>query len=490
MGSLAQRRADLRRAFGPLYDRAHWPDAAQAASATRERESLVRDILAMGAKETACGTKIHSGPLSPGCRACVAGTWSCLYVTRRCQAHCFYCPQQSQARGGPGDAVPHAESGDFDDPRFYAEYVAACGVAAVGITGGEPLVAFDRVLNTVAAVKAHTRGRTYVHVYTNGLLANRERLASLCGAGVDEVRFDITAQDYDLSGPALGRELLHTTSVEIPAIPDDEDRLVSVLGDLAGLGVDHLNLHQLKVSSANLAAFADRGYTFVHQPIVAVLDSELTALRVFRAAMAAGIGLPINYCSAIYRQRVQPRMRTVRAAGLVRGPYEEVTWPGYVRRLVLHGRPERLAVLKRQLRERGHDDGSAHLDPSQGALALDLAALRDADLADTDLAVSYFLAEMASSDGGAGWNEALALPGGSLWVRRTLVSEVKLQVPVVRDAYVQLLGDGWDEPCAFACVRAAPVSSSQELKALFGEWSQVCHLRDVEVVEHGLAPVE
>ena len=61
MTSLAQRRAALTKTYGPLYDRAHWPDAARAAAAERERGTLVGDILAMGARQTACGTKLYSG---------------------------------------------------------------------------------------------------------------------------------------------------------------------------------------------------------------------------------------------------------------------------------------------------------------------------------------------------------------------------------------------------------------------------------------------
>ena len=43
---------------------------------------------------------------------------------------------------------------------------------------------------------------------------------------------------------------------------------------------------------------------------------------------------------------------------------------------------------------------------------------------------------------------------------------------------------------AFARIQAAAVSTSQDLKATFDEWSRVCHLREAEVVEHGLAPIE
>ena len=485
----AQRRAAIREQFGALYDEARWPDEALSSAATKERDGLARDLLGAGVTETANGTKLQRGPLSRGCQACVDGTWSCLYIAEWCQADCFYCPKDSVSRRSRDDYTPNAERMGFSDPQFYADYVEACGVKEVGISGGEPLAALDRVLSTVSALKERTNGRLYVHVYTNGLLATPERLASLRDAGVDELRLDITARDYDTSALALARDYIDTLTVEIPAIPEDEARLPAVFRELSAIGVDHLNLHQLDVTVANAPAFLARGYTLVHQPVVVVMESELTALRAFRQALEDGIDLNINYCCPTFRYRFQRRKHTARAAALERGPCEDVTLPGFLRRLVLHDRVENLAQIEGRLRSRGHDSEHARIDGDAGTLTLDLAALRDTEAGGAELVATYFLAEMATGDLGDGWHESRALDHGQLWVRRSIAAEAQFTLPVVRDAYVGMLCDGWDQARAFAAALATGGASVGELRPLMREWSQVLQLRGGEVIEKGLGSI-
>jgi pyruvate formate-lyase activating enzyme-like uncharacterized protein len=492
----ARLQSSIRQEFGALYDQAHWPDAARSLAVTRERDELVRDLIVNGAIEATSGTKLHSGPLSRGCRSCMAGTWSCLYITERCQASCFYCPQDAQSQRD-GEFVPNGEGMSFEDPELYADYVAACGVDGVGVSGGEPLIDLDRVLATVAAVKDRTEGRVYVHVYTNGLMVTRERLASLRAVGVDELRVDIAACRYETSALALAREYVDTLTVEIPAIPEDEERLTGVLGDLAAIGVDHLNLHQLFATRFNASALVARGYTLLHQRPVAVMESEFTALRVFGESLRQGIDLNVNYCCPVYKARFQPRKSMARAAALACRAHEEVTWPGYVRRVVLHDTPERLAVLQQDLRARGHDVEWTNGDAGSGAMAVGLEALRATDLGSAALTVSHFRVESracgpvdeAPCEDSEGWEELLQLAHGRLVGRRTLVTEIRLTHPAARDACLRLLLDGWDEPREASRIRSVDVASGQELKTLLAEWSIVGLLRPGEVIEGGLGPI-
>jgi pyruvate formate-lyase activating enzyme-like uncharacterized protein len=101
--------------------------------------------------------------------------------------------------------------------------------------------------------------------------------------------------------------------------------------EMAEAGVDHLNLHQMRLTPYNFGPLTGRGYTFLHGEKVTVLESELAALRAVRFGLEQGIPLPVNYCSFPYKRRFQHAAARRRAALSVCAPGETVTEPGYLR---------------------------------------------------------------------------------------------------------------------------------------------------------------
>ena len=57
------------REYGPLFNYINWVDMTQAEAATARRAQLLQTP---GLSVSCLGTKIHHGPLSPGCRQCAA----------------------------------------------------------------------------------------------------------------------------------------------------------------------------------------------------------------------------------------------------------------------------------------------------------------------------------------------------------------------------------------------------------------------------------
>ena len=120
-------------------------------------------------------------------------------------------------------------------------------------------------------------------------------------------------------------------TVKIPAVPGDEELLKLKMVEMAGAGVDHLNLHQMRLTPYNFGPLTERGYTFLHGEKVTVLESELCALRMVRFGLEEGIPLPVNYCSFPYKRRFQHAAARRRAAMSVCASGESVTEPGYLR---------------------------------------------------------------------------------------------------------------------------------------------------------------
>jgi len=314
-----------RQEYGRHYDFLEFVTLAQATAASDERDELLA-WLRMHAEFGCCDTKVDCRRLSPGCRICATGGWSCLFINGRCNASCFYCPTSQDDTGDPlTNGIP------FASPEDYAEYVALFGFTGASISGGEPLLTLDRTLAYLDAVRRRCGDSVHLWMYTNGTLLTREIATELRCAGLGEIRFDIGATGYQLAKLQLAVGVIPTVTVEIPAVPEEEGLLRGKLTEMAAVGVQHLNLHQMRLTPYNSRRLASRPYTFVHGESVTVLESELTALRLVRFALEHGIDLPVNYCSFPYKRRFQHAAARRRGIPFVRESGEEVTQAGYLR---------------------------------------------------------------------------------------------------------------------------------------------------------------
>jgi pyruvate formate-lyase activating enzyme-like uncharacterized protein len=330
--SIQQRHIESNRLeYGLKYDLLTFADPEQLSAAVAERKELLQ-WLERRARFGYAGTKVDCNGLSPGCRCCGDGGWSCLFVNGRCNGHCFYCPT-AQDDDGP----PVTNGLAFTTPEDYAAYVAALGFSGVSISGGEPLMTPELTLAYLSAVRRRCGDDVHLWLYTNGTLLTADLCRRLRDAGLDEIRFDLGAVRYHLKKLRLAVGCIPTVTVEIPAVPEDEDLLKRKMVEMAEAGVKHLNLHQMRLTPYNLGPLTERGYTFIHGEKVTLLESELCALRMVRFGLEQAIPLPVNYCSFPYKRRFQHAAARRRAALTVCSPGEVVTEPGYLRTLSATG---------------------------------------------------------------------------------------------------------------------------------------------------------
>ncbi|MFH1985374.1 MAG: radical SAM protein [Pseudomonadota bacterium] len=317
--------------FGERGADLNWVSGVRAQTAEAERARLlgvVGDAVTMTHRQS----KPHLGPLSPGCRICGEGAWSCLFINGSCNCRCFYCPTAQD-----DISVPTTNRIPFDEASDYADYVRHFGFTGASISGGEPLMTLGRSLRYIRTLRHRLGPGLHIWLYTNGTLLTAETVSRLKDAGLDEIRFDISAAAYSLKPIGLAAGRIPVVTVEIPAIPEDSESLIKLLPALRDAGVDHLNLHQLRITPHNSANLAARPYTFLHGERVTVLESELTALKLLAAAAVQNIGPPINYCSFVYKYRCQRAAVRGRTAALICKGHEGITENGYIRQLALCG---------------------------------------------------------------------------------------------------------------------------------------------------------
>ncbi|QIA08271.1 radical SAM protein [Draconibacterium halophilum] len=304
------------------------------------------------------GTKPYYKQISNGCKLCGLGQWSCLFITGKCNASCFYCPASQQE-----DHLPITQNLSFADPAAFAEYINHFRFKGVSFSGGEPLLQFDRTLSYLKQVRRKCNPDTYVWMYTNGILAETQKLRKLAAAGINEVRFDIGATGFKLDKIAAAKGIIPVITIEIPAVPEELERLKKLLPEMVKAGVSNLNLHQLRLTQHNVKQLSKHNYTYIHAEQPVVLESELAALELIAYAHDHSIDIGINYCSFHFKNRFQKAGFRNKVASALANDEDILTQNGYIRRYtsaeigydsirIFDVKPERLAVHEFQLKNK------------------------------------------------------------------------------------------------------------------------------------------
>jgi MoaA/NifB/PqqE/SkfB family radical SAM enzyme len=101
-----------------------------------------------------------------------------LYVTEQCNLDCHYCNEFN-------NSIPHPTLADL---KNWMEHIRKLGVMRIGLQGGEPLKHPD-IVEVVRYGKF--LGFRQVSMSTNAFLLNRQLLAELEGAGLDELQISV-----------------------------------------------------------------------------------------------------------------------------------------------------------------------------------------------------------------------------------------------------------------------------------------------------------
>jgi pyruvate formate-lyase activating enzyme-like uncharacterized protein len=330
--------------YSAIYSNLEILSPHQASAAEQKRHDLMAHFIAAGGFSSCHETKLQTRQLSPGCRLCVEGSWSCLFVNGRCNLSCFYCPSAQDDIG-----EPTTNNLSFSSADHYLAYLKHFGFRGFSLSGGEPLLTLERSLDYLLTAKKHFGDQIHSWIYTNGSLVTPDILARLRDCGLDEIRFDIGARDYSLDKTLLAVGQIPTVTVEIPAVPEEKERLKTALKQMADGGVNFLNLHQLRLTNYNYRHFRDRPYTYLHGEKVTVLESELTALELLKYAQDEQLELPINYCSFVYKNRYQKVAARSRGAADMAKGHEQVTAAGYLRSCSVKAAPQLLQAASARL---------------------------------------------------------------------------------------------------------------------------------------------
>ena len=242
-----------------------------------------------------------------------------LFVTGRCHRTCWYCPLSRERKGQ--DAI-FANEQKITSPSEAIEVAESMSALGTGITGGEPLLVLDRVVEYAKRLKEHFGPEHQIHLYA-GIAPDEHALRRLQGL-VDEIRLHppheswprILETDFARSA-ILARQMGFVIGIEVPALPG-----IGALAVALPL-LDFLNINELEWGETCAAAMRERGLELadgLHNAVKGAADwvKELPD------------DPKVHFCSSSFKDSVQLRERLKRIAANTARPFDEVTDDGTV----------------------------------------------------------------------------------------------------------------------------------------------------------------
>ena len=187
-----------------------------------------------------------SGKLPVGCELCVKGRKMVLFVTGLCSRGCEFCPLSKLRKNVDKIYANECEVKNFEE---IVKEIKNSGAKGCSITGGDPLLKFDRTLDLAKKLKKMFGKKFHIHIYLSTRLVTEEKLKKL-SEFIDEVRFHPDFEKplkEELSKIKTATKFFKRKNVgiEIPMFPDKIEKIYELILN-AQKFISFLNLNELE----------------------------------------------------------------------------------------------------------------------------------------------------------------------------------------------------------------------------------------------------
>ncbi len=277
-----------------------------------------------------------------GCIQCQMGSKLVLFITGRCHWMCDYCPL-SETRREIDFMYANERKVEIGDWQAVIEEARAMNATGAGITGGDPVMARERVLEGIRILKDEFGSEFHLHMYTS-IPFNPSWADDFASAGLDEIRFhflNLESEKYrDTITACKNSGML--TGVELPCEPDKEVELMELLELMREMDIQFLNLNELEITVGNHDNMELRGFNLSTEITAGAEGSAELSIAMRDRVMAAQLGLPdpkdgivrepygfhLKFCTASYKDSGQLRRRFIRRGEHTIAPHETLTDDG------------------------------------------------------------------------------------------------------------------------------------------------------------------
>ncbi len=240
------------------------------------------------------------------------GVKSVLFITGLCPLNCFYCPVDRDRFGRDVMFINDRPVNKFPDDII--DELDRAGSNGLAITGGDPIMVVDRVVEVVKVLKDNYGPNFHIHMYTHALNLSEGSVRKLAKSGIDEVRVHAISPGQ-LAGK-LGllrilREAGIELGLEVPALPRFEDGIIKAAEVLIVNGlISFVNLNELDVSPANIGNLVRMGYE--PGPDGNVIGSAEAGVKIASEIRRRWPWVSVNVCTTRYKDLVQIGSRLFR----------------------------------------------------------------------------------------------------------------------------------------------------------------------------------
>ena len=264
-----------------------------------------------------------------GCQQCLKGTKAVLFLNGICQnpEHCWwYCPISEKRKGKKSTYINEIQISSKEQVLHELKAINAKGMS---ITGGDPLFEpnLKQTLEYINFIKKNKGNWFHIHLYTNGLNFSEDIATKLSIAGLNEIRFNPSKENWKVIKYALNKGMI--VGAEVPVIPEVQyiDNLKKNIVYLNEIGADFINLNEFEYCSPNSQNLKDRNFKLEPGTIASVENSKKWAIQLVKD-IAPKVSIKIHFCTIKAKDYWQLKERYLRRAKTIKLPYEQVTSEG------------------------------------------------------------------------------------------------------------------------------------------------------------------
>jgi pyruvate formate-lyase activating enzyme-like uncharacterized protein len=256
-----------------------------------------------------------AGKLSKGCKLCIKGRKSVLFVTGLCHVNCYYCPVSNEKKDKD---VSYINERRIEKNTDILEEIKACSSKGISFTGGDPLLKINRCLEYAKIIKEENN-KHHIHLYTGSTDKTANKLEILEGY-VDEVRFHVQ-NEKEIEGLKNILKMNFNFGIEIPSIPGDYERMLSTIESAASSGFLFINLNEFEYTETNWDILSKKGFDFDSDTSMIKGSKELSIKLLEKCE---NLPISIHFCPSVLKDAIQLRRRWERRAKNTKKYYEEI----------------------------------------------------------------------------------------------------------------------------------------------------------------------
>ncbi|AWR94684.1 radical SAM protein [Acidianus brierleyi] len=266
--------------------------------------------------------------LPKGCELCRLGGKLVVFISGECGDSCYYCPVSEERFDHDMIYANEKKVENFMDFVYESYKMNALGA---GITGGDPILHLDRVVEVINILKDEFGDDFHIHLYTSGRYVTYDVLRELQNAGLDEIRFHPLNKEY-LKAIEKALKFDFDVGIEVPSIPGKEKELEELIQWAKEKKVKFVNINELEITERNSLNLNAIGLKIDHGLAGASRSAEL-ALNIVKKYHEGKMS--VHYCSSIYKDIVETRTRFLRTFRVYSKSFEQNSGEGTIIRALV-----------------------------------------------------------------------------------------------------------------------------------------------------------